>query len=183
MENMEIGEIIAHNLKQIRKERNLSLGQLAEQAGVSKVMLSQLEKGDSNPTINTIWKITGALNLPYTSLLELPELEAVHVRKCDISELAEDGYHIFSYYPKDISRNFEMYQIEMDAGCIHHSIGHSSNSSEYIMVIEGQMILEVNGKEYTLAQDDALYFDASCPHVYKNPSGERVKCHLIIYYV
>lgn len=78
---MEIGKIIALNLKRLRDERNLSLGQLAELAGVSKVMLSQLEKGTSNPTINTIWKITGALHLPYTSLLELPESEVVHVKK------------------------------------------------------------------------------------------------------
>jgi quercetin dioxygenase-like cupin family protein len=76
-----------------------------------------------------------------------------------------------------------MYQIEMDAGCVHSSIGHSSNSSEYIMVMEGQMILEVNGKEYILEQDDALYFDASYPHVYKNISEQRVKSNLIIYYV
>jgi transcriptional regulator with XRE-family HTH domain len=180
---MEIGEIIAVNLKRIREERHLSLAQLAEQAGVSKVILSQIEKGDSNPTINTIWKITGALQLPYTSLLEPPEAKAVHVKKTDISDLEEDGYHIFSYYPKNQDRNFEMYQIEMDDGCIHESIGHSSNSSEYVMVLEGQMILDVNGSEYRLEADDALFFDASYPHVYKSVSKQRVKAVLIIYYV
>jgi transcriptional regulator with XRE-family HTH domain len=180
---MEVGQIIAANLKRLRAERHLSLGQLAEQAGVSKVILSQIEKGDSNPTINTIWKITGALQLPYTSLLEPPETKAVHVRKMDIPDLEEENYHIFSYYPKDKDRNFEMYQIEMDAGCVHESIGHSSNSSEYIMVMEGRMTLAVNGSEYLLEPDDALYFDASCPHVYKTASDQRVKAVLIIYYV
>jgi transcriptional regulator with XRE-family HTH domain len=180
---MEIGEIIAVNLKRIREDRHLSLGQLAEQAGVSKVILSQIEKGDSNPTINTIWKITGALQLPYTSLLEPPEVKTVHICKKDIHDLEEDGYHIFSYYPKDQDRNFEMYQIEMDAGCVHESIGHSSNSSEYIMVMEGRMALEINGAEYLLEPDDALYFDASYPHIYKNAFDQRVKAVLIIYYV
>jgi transcriptional regulator with XRE-family HTH domain len=180
---MEIGEIIAVNLKRIREERHLSLTQLAEQAGVSKVLLSQIEKGDANPTVNTIWKITGALQLPYTSLLEPSEAKAVHIKKTDIPDLWEDGYHIFSYYPKNQDRNFEMYQIEMEAGCIHASIGHSSNSSEYVMVLEGKLTLEVNGSEYVLETDDALYFDASYPHVYKNPCGGRVKAVLIIYYV
>jgi transcriptional regulator with XRE-family HTH domain len=180
---MEIGEIIAVNLKRIREERHLSLGQLAEQAGVSKVILSQIEKGDSNPTINTIWKITGALQLPYTSLLEQPEVKAVHVCKKDIHGLEEDGYHIFSYYSKNQERNFEMYQIEMDEGCVHESIGHSSNSSEYIMVMEGKMILDVNGEEYILEPNDALYFDASYPHIYKNASNQRVKAVLIINYM
>jgi quercetin dioxygenase-like cupin family protein len=76
-----------------------------------------------------------------------------------------------------------MYQIEMDAGCVHESIGHSSNSSEYIMVMEGRMALEINGAEYLLEPDDALYFDASYPHIYKNASNQRVKAVLIIYYV
>jgi transcriptional regulator with XRE-family HTH domain len=49
--------MIAENLKRLRLERNLSLGQLAELFDVSKVMISQIKKGDINPTINTIWKI------------------------------------------------------------------------------------------------------------------------------
>lgn len=180
---MEIGEIIAHNLKKIREERKLSLGQLADSAGVSKVVLSQIEKGDSNPTINTIWKITGALQLPYTSLLELPEAHAVHIKKANTHELIEDKYHIFSYYPKDQYRNFEMYQIEMEPGCAHPSIGHSTNSSEYIMMIDGQAVLEVNGKKYLLEKDDALFFEASVPHYYKNETNKPVKMMLLIYYV
>ena len=70
---MEISAIIAINLKRIREERKLSMGQLAEMAGVSKVVLSQLEKGTANPTINTIWKITGALGLPYPHIHLLRE--------------------------------------------------------------------------------------------------------------
>lgn len=180
---MEISGIIAHNLKRLREERKLSLGQLAELAGVSKVVLSQIEKGDSNPTINTIWKITGALQLPYTSLLEMPETQAVHIKKKDIAELEEDKYHIFSYYPKDQHRNFELYQIEMDPGCVHPSIGHSTNSSEYIMMVEGNAIIEVDGKEYLLEADDGLYFEASVPHCYKNTSDKKVKMELLIYYI
>lgn len=180
---MEVSEIIAYNLKRLREKRNLSLGQLAELAGVSKVVLSQIEKGDSNPTINTIWKITGAMKLPYTSLLELPEVQAVHVKKKEIVELEEDKYHIFSYYPKDQNRNFEMYQIEMDPGCVHSSIGHSTNSSEYIMMIEGTAILEVDGKEYVIEEDDGLFFDASVPHCYKNATDKKVRMELLIYYV
>jgi len=179
---MEISEIIAVNLKRLREERNLSLGQLAEMAGVSKVMLSQLEKGASNPTINTVWKITGALHLPYTSLLELPEAKAIHVRKADIHALEEDKYHIFSYYAKNSDRKFELYQIEMEPDCVHESIGHSTNSSEYIIVVDGCMILEVNGERYTLDTDDGLCFEAAAPHIYKNTSDKNVKAVLLISY-
>lgn len=180
---MEIGKIIAHNLKKIREERNLSQGQLAEMAGVSKVIISQIEKGDSNPTINTIWKLTGALGLPYTSLLELEADRTVHVKKADISELVEDKYHIFSYYPKNSERNFEIYQIEMESGCNHPSIGHSSNSYEYVMLTEGRITISVNDVEYVMEENDALYFDASVPHCYINNGRKTAKMVLIIQYL
>ena len=67
---MELGKIIAFNLKRLRMERNLSQGQLAKEAGISKAMLSDIEKGGSNPTINTIWKIANGLNVPYTKLMD-----------------------------------------------------------------------------------------------------------------
>ena len=179
---MEIGKIIAYNLKRIREKKNLSLGQLAEIAGVSKVILSQIEKGTSNPTINTIWKITGALQLPYTSLLELPESQVIHVKKQDIHELEENMYHIFNYYAKAPGRNFELYQIEMDINCVHESIGHSTDSFEYMIVVEGQIVLEVNNETYFLDTDDGFCFNAAVPHIYRNSGSQKAKAVLMIYY-
>ena len=51
--------------------------------------------------------------------------------------MIEDQYHIFSYYPKSAERNFELYEIGMNAGCEHSSIRHSSNSMEYVLFTEG----------------------------------------------
>ena len=67
---METSQIIAENIKRIRTEQGLSLGQLAELSGVSKVILSQIEKGNSNPTVNTMWKIANGLQVPGTQLFE-----------------------------------------------------------------------------------------------------------------
>lgn len=78
---MSINTVIAKNLNRLRNERNLSLGQLAELSGVSKVMLSQIEKGDSNPTVNTIWKIASGLNVPYTAILEQPQMKLLLYQK------------------------------------------------------------------------------------------------------
>ena len=80
---MELGKIIAFNLKRLRMERNLSQGQLAKEAGISKAMLSDIEKGGSNPTINTIWKIANGLNVPYTKLMDGIDDEATVVQRKD----------------------------------------------------------------------------------------------------
>ncbi|MDO4364944.1 MAG: XRE family transcriptional regulator [Clostridia bacterium] len=180
---MDVGKIIAHNLKKIREERNLSQGQLANIAGVSKVIISQIEKGDSNPTINTIWKLTGALGLPYASLLEPESDKTEYIKKANVPVLVEDKYHIFTYYPKNSDRNFEIYQIKMDGGCNHPSIGHSSNSYEYIILTEGKITVTVDEKEYILEKCDALYFDASVPHCYINNENEPAVMTLIIQYL
>ncbi|MCC8358214.1 MAG: XRE family transcriptional regulator [Oscillospiraceae bacterium] len=179
---MEINEIIAVNLRRLREERNLSLGQLAELAGVSKVMLSQVEKGASNPTINTIWKITDALQVTYADFLECPHGNVIHVKKENIQSMDEDKYHIFSYYKRDGNRNFELYQIEMEPDCEHTSIGHLKESTEYIMMVEGEMELEVNGKTHTLCKDDGFCFDGMAPHTYRNTKAQQVKMVMIISY-
>ena len=82
---MDLGKIIAFNLKELRTERNLTLGQLSKITGLSKAMLADMEKGGSNPTINTIWKIAKGLNVPYTRLMEEIEKEATGYPKIGTS--------------------------------------------------------------------------------------------------
>lgn len=181
---MDINLVIAENLKRLRMERNLSLGQLAELSGVSKVMLSQIEKGDTNPTINTIWKIANGLKIPYTALMEKPEHVASAVKKSEIAmQNDENGhYRLFCYYPTSPLRNFELFQIELDPGHSHTTFGHSEKSQEYIMVLEGELTLTVNGQTFVLKPNDAVSFTASARHTYLSSGNETLKACLINYY-
>ena len=97
---MELGKIIAFNLKRLRMERNLSQGQLAKEAGISKAMLSDIEKGGSNPTINTIWKIANGLNVPYTKLMDGIDDEATVVQRKDTIEQSGESsaYRVYCYF-------------------------------------------------------------------------------------
>ena len=98
---MEINAIIAENLNRLRLERNMSLGQLAKCCEVSKVMLAQIEKGETNPTINTVWKIAKGLKVPYTALLEQHKPLTKIIRKIDTEVQSVDNQHyrIYCYYP------------------------------------------------------------------------------------
>src|SRR5690554_5668235 len=66
---MEIDLVIAKNLKAIRESKKLSLEKVAELTGVSKTMIGQIERGESAPTITTIWKIANGLKVSFTSLI------------------------------------------------------------------------------------------------------------------
>ena len=103
---MDLGKIIGENLRRLRTERNLSLGQLAKTSEISKGILSEIEKGNSNPTINTILKIADGLSIPYTALLEEPQKECDLIRKED-TEIQQDDfgtYRLRCYFPCSSSR-------------------------------------------------------------------------------
>ncbi|VBB08338.1 Hypothetical protein LUCI_3682 [Lucifera butyrica] len=181
---MDINLIIADNLKRLRNERNLSLGRLSELSDVSKVMLSQIERGETNPTINTIWKIAIGLNVPYTSLLEQQEQNAHVIKKSDIvSQFTDDGqYRLYCYYSNTPHRNFELFQMELNEGCRYTSVGHSEKSEEYLMVLEGELTLEVNHETFILHADDTIAFSASTKHAYFNSGKGILKTVIMNFY-
>lgn len=181
---MEIGTIIATNLKRLRTERNLSLGQLSTLCEVSKVMLSQIEKGASNPTINVLWKIAGGLKVPYTALLEQSDTPSTIVHKSTIvPQNGEDThYRIFCFYPSTPSRNFELFQIELDAGHHFTSIGHLEKTQEYVMVLEGELTLTSGDHHYHLKPNDTIEFNAATSHTYVACGDQMLKAAVINYY-
>lgn len=172
---MNVNEIIAVNLQDIRLSQNKSLGQLAEETGLSKAVLSNIEKGKANPTINTIWKIAEALHVPYSALLELREASAHKVALSDlVMQSDEQGhYRIGCYYPSTPQRDFECFLLAFDPKVTHVTEGHTEHSHEYIFVREGKLKIEVAGKVFFLQTGDSLTFDATLRHTYAN-EGEAV---------
>ena len=156
---MNLNEIIAVNLKRLRAERGFSLGKLSELSGVSKVMLSQIEKGESNPTINTLWKIAGGLQVSYTKLID-EQIDAPLLIRKEESVIAEyDGYRAYHYNTANPARDFEFFNGELDAHKEYTSEGHGMNTHEYLLVTRGEMVLRYGGEEYLLREGDFIHFD------------------------
>lgn len=181
---MDLGKAIGQNLNRLRIERNLTLGQLARISGISKAILSDIEKGNSNPTINTIWKIANGLNIPFTRLMEFDEPAGTIVRKADtVMQIGEsEAYRIYCYFASAPERNFEFFYCELDAGASNTSIGHSPKAQEYIYVIEGELSVKTDAALYTLGEGDSLVFNSSVNHTYINNKNEMTKFMVINYY-
>lgn len=181
---MNLSSIIAENLKRLRLERNLSLGQLAQLSNVSKVMLSQIEKGATNPTINTIWKIAKGLSVPYTLLIDEHESQTSVLKKSETKEqITEDGkYRVYCYYGDTPHRNFELFLLELDLGSKYISIGHTEKSEEYITVIEGELLLSTNNKDYLVKKEDSICFSSANPHTYKSCGKDTLKAIVVNFY-
>ena len=109
----QVDKNIATNLKRIRKNKNLSLDMMAEKTGVSKSMLGQIERGESNPTVATISIIVEGLKISFEELLYVKSEELLLVDDNQISPYREkDGkYQIKVLFPYDRNRQFEMFSI------------------------------------------------------------------------
>lgn len=181
---MELGKIIGINLKELRRERNLTLGQLSKLSEVSKAMLSDIEKGNGNPTVNTIWKIANGLNVPFTRLMERIEKEAAVVRKSEptVQTGETEHYRIYCYFTSTPVRNFEFFYVELDGNWANATIGHSEKAQEYIYIIQGELVLHTELGDHTLAAGDALVFDSSIDHTYINKQASLLTFIVINYY-
>lgn len=180
----EMSYMISANLKQIRKEKKLSLDMVSEMTGVSKSMLGQIERGESSPTIATLWKIATGLHISFTALLEGQEKETEIITKADVVPLYSDEGHfrLFPFFPYDDTRRFEHVYIELDVGSVSCSAPHETGTEEFMIVTQGAVRLKVGEKEYEIKEGNAIGYAADHPHEYANVGEGLARLCMVIYY-
>lgn len=175
-----LNQNISVNLKRIRLARGYSLDLVAEQTGVSKSMLGQIERGEANPTIGTLGKIVSGLRVSLTELVKTPGESVYPVSKEWLIPTKEvkHKYRVYTYFPYEKERNFELYVIEIEAGQAYASGSHGENTKEYVIVEHGVLLLKVSGESYQIKEGDAIRFDSDKEHEYCNSGKEclRIVC-------
>jgi len=176
--------VIAQNLRRLREEKKLSLDRVAEVTGVSKSMLGQIERGESNPTVATVWKIAGGLKVSFTALITAPQPDTVVIHQHAIEPFVEDAgrYRIYPFFPYEEGRPFEMYTVEMDPGCCLSAEAHSAGTQEFITVYAGELTLRVGAEEFSVGAGDSIRFRADRPHGYHNAGNSVTRLCLVIHY-
>ncbi|KMY51419.1 helix-turn-helix domain-containing protein [Peribacillus loiseleuriae] len=180
----EINLIVAKNLKSLREGKKLSLEKVAELTGVSKTMIGQIERGESSPTITTIWKIANGLKISFTSLINNPQPETKVILKSEVQTLSEDNgkYRIYSYFPFQEDRRFEVYSVEIEKGGFLSADSHGEGTEEFLTVFDGELTVNVNNIEYTVKSGDSIRFKADRPHSYHNSGEVLTRLSMTIYY-
>lgn len=181
----QINLIIAKNLKNYREDKKLSLERVAELTGVSKTMIGQIERGESSPTITTIWKIANGLKLSFTSLINDPQPDANVISRDEVQELIEDNgkYRVYPYFPFADDRRFEVYTVEIEPGGFLSADGHNEGTEEFLTVFDGEVTIEVNDVEYRVGSGDSIRFKADRPHRYHNAGKILTRLNMTIYYL
>ncbi len=172
-----INRNIAINLRKIRNGKKMSLEETAEQTGVSKSMLAQIERGEANPSIGCLGKIVSGLRVELGELLDSPRLEVYPIIKEDLmpSKEEKDQYVIYTYFPYEKNRQFEIYGIELYPGGVYYSGSHGESTVEYVTVAAGTLTLKLEEQIYEVKQGDAIRFDTDKDHWYCNYGTDVVK--------
>lgn len=180
----QVSLTIGERLKEIRNTRHLTLDEAAELTGVSKPMLGQIERGQSSPTINVLWKISTGLKIPLSFFCRQPETEYTVAGLSEKEMITEEdgGMRAYPLFPFDPARNVEVFYIEFDAGVQHDSVPHVEGVEEYIFLVQGALKMIIGEKEVVLQEKQSLRFGADISHTYHNVSDEVCTVYNVIFY-
>lgn len=183
----DVAPILGANLRRLRVRRGLSLERFARECNVSRAMLSQIELGRSAPTITVVWKISTALKVPFSALIS--EREAASpvavLRAEDGKVLAsrDGGFSSRALFPFGAPRQVEFYELRLAPGAVEEAHPHAPGTTEYLVVSDGKLQLEVSGERHAVDAGDAVVFEADVPHAYRNPDPARdTRMYLVMTY-
>jgi quercetin dioxygenase-like cupin family protein len=148
-------------------------------------MLCQIELGQSTPTINILWKIARALNVPFSALItdQTPaRTKVLTAGKAKILKSADGTFASRALFPFDEPRTVEFYELRLAPGSVERADPHPPGTVENLVVTSGRLEIGVADDRYLLATGDAIQFDADGPHEYHNPGDTEAVVYLVMTY-
>jgi len=181
----EIGPLVSQNLKRLRTERGLSLEKLARASGVSRAMLGQIELGQSTPTINVLWKIARALDVPFSALLhaeKAPAARVLRAKRARVLRSADGSLESRALFPMDRPRSVEFYELRLAPHAEERADPHPPGTLENLVVSKGRCEIALKEERHLLETGDAIVFEADAPHAYRNPDETAAVMYLVMTY-
>lgn len=169
-------QVVGQRIKLLREALQLSLRDLAERSGVSAPMLSQVERGETSPTLSVAARIARGLDLSLSQLLRLDENQHVVIVTKDERRQGAGNAKGHSYEmitPPLPGQRVALSEHTLQPGASTGGEGdspiHEPGSRETLLVQAGELDLIIDGERRTLHQGDSVTFDADLPHHFENP--------------
>jgi transcriptional regulator with XRE-family HTH domain len=172
--------VLGARVKALRASSGLSLRDLAERSGVSAPMLSQVERGETSPTLTVAARIAAGLQLRLSQLLRLDEDGAVTIvraRERRRGGNARRGHRFEVLTSSQPGQRAELSRHRLAPGGATGGEDdppmHEPGSRETALVQQGSITLVCDGRRYELEEGDCVTFDADLPHRFENPAAEE----------
>jgi len=165
--------VIGDRVRTLRESLDLSLRELAERSGVSAPMLSQVERGETSPTLAVAEKIAAGLELSLSQLLRLDEdRHVVVVRNKDRRRRKRRGHSVEELTPPLPGQRADVSEHTLAPGAATGGPDdppmHEPGSRETAVVLAGEVDLFIDGVRHQLRKGDSVTFDADLPHHFEN---------------
>jgi transcriptional regulator with XRE-family HTH domain len=181
---------IGKKIRDLRKKAGLVLQDLSDRTGLSKPLLSQIEKEVVSPPIATLLKISKALNINISFFFQGGDLEekVVVVRK-DESQVIDSryfgredgGYYYEALAYKKAKKFMEPFLVEFKRKKAENITYFSHEGEEFIYLLEGTLEFRTESQQYILYPGDSLYFESSIPHAYRALERRNARALTVVY--
>lgn len=172
-------------LAALRERQGLSLDELSRRAGVSKSMLSQIERAQANPTVAVVWRLANALGVPLAELLqaapaaEPPAITTVARHATPTLRGADAGCELRILGPIELAGQVEWYELTLQPGAALDSLAHEPGAREHLSVLAGKLALSAGADSATLQAGETARYAADQAHAVRN-CGKGVASALLV---
>jgi XRE family transcriptional regulator, regulator of sulfur utilization len=165
--------------------RSLSLDEVSRQAGVSKSMLSQIERGQANPTVAVVWRLATAFGVPLGDLLgeakpTEPLLATVPAHATPLLASPDGKCELRILGPIDLAGRFEWYQLSVQPGGALDSRAHEPGSREHLTVHSGTLEVHAGAESARLRTGETARYAVDVPHRIHNPGKSAAQALLVV---
>ena len=180
-----LNEQIAARVRQLRAERGMSLDALAERSGVSRSMISLIERAETSPTAITLEKLATGLGIALAALFESPAGPSSPLARRADQALWRDpasGYLRRNVSPGGYSTPIRIVEVVLPAGArvAYETGGRQPRIHQQVWVLEGTIEVTLGFEPHTLAAGDCLAFVLDRPIAYRNPTRKRARYAVVI---
>nr|WP_113866624.1 helix-turn-helix domain-containing protein [Brenneria salicis]NMN92676.1 XRE family transcriptional regulator [Brenneria salicis ATCC 15712 = DSM 30166]RBP62489.1 XRE family transcriptional regulator [Brenneria salicis ATCC 15712 = DSM 30166]RLM30587.1 transcriptional regulator [Brenneria salicis ATCC 15712 = DSM 30166] len=181
---MSIDEVIASQIYQLRKAKNMSIELLAHQSGVSKAMISKIERKASSPSATILGRLAAGLGVPITQLLSNDQQPRQRLRRKAEQETWRDPelhYLRRQVLEREAATGLEMIEIILPAFAkVSYPRWSSHPYQQRLWLIEGALTVEYHNERFALTPGDCLNFDVKHPVTFHNPDQSECRYLLVI---
>jgi transcriptional regulator with XRE-family HTH domain len=168
----DISAQVCRRVRQMRQERNWSLDALSKACGVSRSMLSQIERGETNPTLAVAFRIAQAFGMSLGEFVQLPNLTS----NVNVIRAGDRAFHyrsdkhcrIRTLSPLHLEKDVEFYEVLLKPRGALRSSAHFEGTREFLTVQKGRVLLESGPDTDELGEGDSASYRADLPHAIVN---------------
>lgn len=180
----QAGQVLCHRVSELRKKNKLTLEQLATASGVSRSMLSQIERGQANPTLAVTFRIAQAFGISIGELVDEPwagaNIEIVHGSDPGNLFRSDNECQIRTLSPLHMEKNVEFYEIKIAPHSRLDSSSHFKGTKELLTVTQGSAQVISGENSCSLVVGDSAHYRADMTHCIVNNSDEPLVCFLVV---